>query len=301
MVQASLDKGADPNYFGAHNTGELRLSGLYCCSLHGLTATAELLLDRGANPDTVTDNGFTPLFTATGAGNLELVRLLLDRGANPDHAYVIDVATATPLYVAANDDNVEVARLLIDGGATVDQVIHANGATVLHIAAQLGHLQFVRLLLDRGANVDTVMRSGATTALQLAKHQGHVEVAQLLVSRGATSSLKEILFLDRVHWELSTPAWVFFLVALGLMSSGIDVLHAPAWKWTFQFLALVLSVALGTWIDVLRWDYWVTRVQLPVWAFLLLVLVAAQGTWTAVRDPLFNWRLQCWSAAMVLA
>jgi ankyrin repeat protein len=99
----------------------------------GAAATAELLLDRGADPDT------GALHFAAGGARLELVRLLLKSGADANRR---DPATGrTPLHAAVGaapaDDAPEIVRVLIAAGADVNATTH-DGATALdmsHVAA----------------------------------------------------------------------------------------------------------------------------------------------------------------------
>ena len=99
----------------------------------GAAATAELLLGRGADPDT------GALHFAAGGARLELVRLLLKAGADANRR---DPATGrTPLHAAVGaapaDDAPEVVRVLIEAGADVNATTH-DGATALdmsHVAA----------------------------------------------------------------------------------------------------------------------------------------------------------------------
>jgi ankyrin repeat protein len=44
----------------------------------------ELLLEEGANPNAVGEDGFTPLHSAVAAGNAQAVKLLLNYGALTD-------------------------------------------------------------------------------------------------------------------------------------------------------------------------------------------------------------------------
>jgi ankyrin repeat protein len=99
----------------------------------GAASTAELLLDRGADPDT------GALHFAAGGAQLELVRLLLKAGADANRR---DPDTGrTPLHAAVGaapaEDTPEIVRVLIDAGADVNATTH-DGASALdmsHVAA----------------------------------------------------------------------------------------------------------------------------------------------------------------------
>lgn len=83
MVRALVVAGADPNG-GDHPLMSALL--LACFSSENSFAKRQVvrfLLERGANPNTVPNCGYTPLICAVEADDPELVRLLLDHGANP--------------------------------------------------------------------------------------------------------------------------------------------------------------------------------------------------------------------------
>ena len=148
-----LDDGSDP----ADRTGGVDL--LSWAAFGGAAPTAELLLDRGADPDT------GALHFAAGGARLELVRLLLKAGADPNRR---DPATGrTPLHAAVGaapaDDAPEIVRVLLDAGADVNATTH-DGATALdmsHVAAArhrrsdagraTGHDVLAELLVGHGA------------------------------------------------------------------------------------------------------------------------------------------------------
>ena len=73
----------------------------------------QLLLDRGADCDTVNNWGKTPLYFAALYDRLDVVKVLLDAGADPNKAANDG---GTPLYYAARN-SLEMVKLLINCGA----------------------------------------------------------------------------------------------------------------------------------------------------------------------------------------
>ena len=70
----------------------------------------EILLEAGADVNTLDRRGATPLHHAAGEGRGDIVRLLLARGANP--SYRDDGWEATPLDWAQHRGGEEVVRIL---------------------------------------------------------------------------------------------------------------------------------------------------------------------------------------------
>ena len=185
----------------------------------GLLATARLLLDAGADPNTKDGRyGVPALYAVTGARSvLPLARMLLDAGANPTdgesvfHAAQLFHEEALELLLNAGVDlnfvgdwgNTAIYFLLtwhdIEREPKVGQGIRwllAHGAdpnvlsskqreTALHVAARKGQsIGTIQLLLDHGAELNA-RRSDGSTAWALARRGGHDAIAELLQNAGA--------------------------------------------------------------------------------------------------------------------
>jgi len=188
----------------------------------GLLATARVLLDAGANPNTVDGRyGVPALFAVTGERSvLPIARLLLGAGANPTdgesvfhaaqrfHEDALELLLAsgadlnyvgdwgnTALFFLLRWHNVDqeapVRRgfvWLLDHGADPNVVCGKERENALHMAARRGQSpSIVRLLLDHGADVDAPRGDGATAWL-IAKRGGYDEIARVLEDAGATTS-----------------------------------------------------------------------------------------------------------------
>lgn len=113
---------------------------------HG--AIARILIEAGADPNSVGEDGGTPLHRACHHDRPELVAALLDHGA--------DLAVAnrwgrTPLHVAVRRNCAGVASLLVARGAPLAAVTK-EGWTPLHVARRAGHPAMAALLLAAGAD-----------------------------------------------------------------------------------------------------------------------------------------------------
>ncbi len=115
-------------------------------------STIQILIDKGADVNAKTDNGWTALMSASSsgyagsAGHLNVVHTLLANGAN--------------VNAKAND-----------------------GWTALMWASREGHLEIAKALLAKGADVNAKSNSGLT-ALSAANAKGHSDVAQALINAG---------------------------------------------------------------------------------------------------------------------
>ena len=81
----------------------------------GQTEEGDLLLKTGASSSVINKKGFTPLQSAAGKGDKEVVELLLNAGASLS---VVDEEGSSPLHDAALFDHTGVAKLLLKVGAS---------------------------------------------------------------------------------------------------------------------------------------------------------------------------------------
>lgn len=162
-VRTLVGAGADVNKVnGADNASVLTLA-----IVNGRLDIAQLLLDRGADPNLMSTTGLGPLYATVDAqwpertwypppsvnqettSYLDLMKALLAKGADPNarlgrkqwyrtfHGDWADPAGATPFWLAAKADDVEAMKVLIAAGAN-PSIPSAKGATPLIVAAGYG-------------------------------------------------------------------------------------------------------------------------------------------------------------------
>lgn len=113
----------------------------------GETAIATLLIQKGADVNTSTDDLRSPLTAAVTQNNDSMISQLLDAGAD------VDVDGGDPLLSACRSGKIHIVKLLLDAGAEphVQQGVPEHA---LQIAARWGHVDICKLLIALGADVN---------------------------------------------------------------------------------------------------------------------------------------------------
>lgn len=179
------------------------------------------LLAKGANPNArATKNpprfgntsyrmnlvGATPLFLASYAADVEVIRLLVAAGADPK---LPTRNKTTPLMAAAGLNRVqgesgvtepealEAVKLALELGEDVN-AFNDQGENCLHGVAYLGWNNLLQFLVDKGAKVNAVSKQGLTPWLIAAGHGDRAlsttvvfqkDTAELLLKLGADPKL----------------------------------------------------------------------------------------------------------------
>jgi len=181
---------------------------------------ANLLLEKGADPNVVDNSGMTALYAAVDMrapanmltrpepklrDNLDVVGIiksLLAHGANPNiqlkkpiigrHQNLVGdgqlTEGATALARAAKSSDIAVMKVLLDGGADATLTL-ANRSTTAHLSAggqakEPQALEAVTLLVDHGVDVNAFNANGQTLA-HIAAQRGQNSMLQYLASKGA--------------------------------------------------------------------------------------------------------------------
>ena len=157
-----------------------------------------MLLDKGADVNSIDKTGETALYRASTEGLAVAVQMLLEYGAKPDVKHKL-LQGETSLHSAAFQSNVAIVQLLLAAGANV-HVKSQDGDTALHHAVTATHIyvdvqgQFavVQLLLAKGADVAKKNKKGYTP-MCCAAVRGLDKIVQLLLDAGAGVNVKVTL------------------------------------------------------------------------------------------------------------
>ena len=167
---------------GSHTTP------LHAASVKGHLEVASILVESGADLNSLDNLGKIPLHRVSQGGHLvmvesslEIARLLVSHGA--DVNATDNIEGDTPLHAAARSGYREIAKLLIECGTSPD-VLNRNRKTPLHVACGNGKLDVSRFLIDQGPNINS-RDVNDFIPLHTASRYGHVETARLLLECGS--------------------------------------------------------------------------------------------------------------------
>uniref|UniRef100_A0A8C9UB89 Fem-1 homolog A n=1 Tax=Serinus canaria TaxID=9135 RepID=A0A8C9UB89_SERCA len=182
----------NPTQVGSAGEGCGGLEPLVPAPAVGIHPIPELLL-HGEDPEAPSwswAGGAPPLWAASAAGHLGVVRSLLDHGASVNQT---TLTNSTPLRAVANrhghtclmiscyKGHREIARYLLEKGADVNRR-SVKGNTALHDCAESGSLEILQLLLRSKARME---KDGyGMTPLLAASVTGHTNIVEYLIQGG---------------------------------------------------------------------------------------------------------------------
>ncbi|MEL6467964.1 MAG: ankyrin repeat domain-containing protein [Pseudomonadota bacterium] len=143
--------------------------------------TVEALLDGGADPRKVSQEGKTVLRLACELGNLRILRKVLkDKRATENKAQVASAFRAASIFGHA-----EVIDALVDHGVSIDAWLGARRSTAVYFAGHVGNLETTRQIIELGANLNVRTLGQGWTPLMEASLQGETAIVSELIEGGA--------------------------------------------------------------------------------------------------------------------
>jgi ankyrin repeat protein len=225
----------------------------------GIPRMVELLLQNGANVETVNSSGKRPIQRAAQESNFKVIELLIKAEADFKSGSKEPHSFGPPLFVAATSGSRECVRVLLAAGA--DPVVESSdGVTALYEAVAGSDADIVRELLEHDPKLDVEKAPpGQVTPLMRAIGLQNTELVSLLLEHGAAVNFadKNSVGLNQTPLSLACIQGNLDIVKL-LLAKGADVNYtegrsdAPLLAATAGSLAVTKHLLLEDTIDV-KW------------------------------------------------
>ncbi|XP_071115437.1 uncharacterized protein [Haliotis cracherodii] len=195
------------------------MTALMHACYRGLAELAQMLLDRGADPELLDKESDNCLHLTCRGGCLDVAKLLLRQSMDLNQGGEYG---RTPLIYASYNGHEDILKLLLENGAptSVDSGSVTNIDSCLHLACMKGETNIVKILLDHGMNIEDVGGRYIRTPLMYACRHGKLETAKELKRRHAVLDIVDKNIFSCLHFaamkgHVPTAEW--------LLQSGIIV------------------------------------------------------------------------------
>jgi len=189
---------------------------LYRAAEENNFAEVQNAVNAGADVNTTSLQGVSPLLWAAKHGNLQMAQFLLSKNGNPN----IVSSECGPLHEAVIKHNIPFVELLLEKKANIN-LPGEGGKTAVHYAILEGHFDMVDFLLKKGADIKAKNISGATalhfgvmngdrllvekflpcgineknnngkTPLHIAAEKGNIDAIKVLLNNNAVTNIKD--------------------------------------------------------------------------------------------------------------
>jgi ankyrin repeat protein len=140
-----------------------------------------ILLEHGANPNTLDVSGRTAMLHAVDCNSARCMRLLLEAGAHPDPVLPKGLYRSSPLTAAAMGGKKELMQILLEFEANAN-CTNPEGLTPLHSIARSRDATCALILLEHGADLNALSNDGRTPLTTAIIYNNH-EVLELFLDR----------------------------------------------------------------------------------------------------------------------
>jgi ankyrin repeat protein len=158
-----------------------------------LLKLVELLVNYGADVNSIDETGQSPIFTCTDSRYFEITKFLLRNGAKVD---ITDNDKETPLFVCIRD--LQIVKMICHADA---DITHTNsfGKTPLHKSVEVGVV--TQFLISKGANIEA-LDNALLTPIYDAVRCGNLESTKILCNSGANLSVRNYIDNTLLHTAL---------------------------------------------------------------------------------------------------
>lgn len=166
--------------------------GLHSAANNGDIEAARILIQSGANLESLDGSGRTPLLVAGFASHEKIVKLLSDAGAdmNAKENRAYDIVT-----IAAVANDLEMLNVALELGASAGNITSPYDGTALIAAAHLGHYEIVDSLIKGNAPLDHINNLNWTALIEAVVlgdgGENHTRTLELLLKAGADKTITD--------------------------------------------------------------------------------------------------------------
>ncbi|PYI04788.1 ankyrin [Aspergillus sclerotiicarbonarius CBS 121057] len=141
------------------------------------------LMERGADPARVDNDGCGPLDSSTICRNLAIFEFLLSQMQKLKGTAEYQQQLGDALCSAVRAQSKEIIESLLHNGAQINHIYRDGAQTALHNAVRIGNKELTRLLLDHGADPMIEVDRWDGQLLVCAAWRGHHAIVYMLVKR----------------------------------------------------------------------------------------------------------------------
>ncbi len=144
------------------------------------------LIGKGANVNTKTIDGVTPLMYATQNNTWNIVKILVSNGADVN---MVPENGRVALITSVINNNLDIADYLAQSGAKLDVKDEYSISSLIYASAY-GYYYIADMLLYYGADTKITTNDG-TNALIIASMNGYTSIDSILLAKGADINAKD--------------------------------------------------------------------------------------------------------------